>query len=151
MPQLPCLAESHQRAACSTLPRALLVRCDSPCSCAAAQFRMHPKSGEVVGLFGVFDGALPAMGSTAASVHAVLLCAAQALRARGECDICCAGHGGSNAAAFVQANLFDSLLANSKFSSDINAAMGARLWVLSTYARVPGAALPGCGPSAAFL
>ncbi|KAK9831431.1 hypothetical protein WJX81_004250 [Elliptochloris bilobata] len=33
------------------------------------------------------------------------------------------GHGGSNAAAFVQANLFESLLANSKFSSDINAAM----------------------------
>ena len=151
MPQLPCLAEPHQHAACSTLTCALLVRCGSLHCCAVAQFRMHPKSGEVVGLFGVFDGARPAMASTAASVRALLLCAPQALRARKECDICCAGHGGSNAAAFVQANLFDSLLANSKFTSDINAAMGERLWVLCTFARVPSAGLPGCRPSTAFL
>ena len=105
------------------------MRCGLLHCCAVAQFRVHPKSGEVVGLFGVFDGARPAMGSAAASVRALLLCAPQALRARKERDICCAGHGGSNAAAFVQANLFDSLLANSKFTSDINAAMGARLWV----------------------
>lgn len=91
-----------------------------------AQFKKHPKNGEVVGLFGVFDGARadPAQPASAGGLRSPV-----SARATGRAhDACCAraGHGGSNAAAFVQAHLFDSLLANSNFNSDIHTAMGPR-------------------------
>ena len=35
-----------------------------------------------------------------------------------------AGHGGPNAADFVRQNLFDSLLKNAKFTSDLGTALG---------------------------
>ncbi|KAK9831289.1 hypothetical protein WJX74_010677 [Apatococcus lobatus] len=53
-----------------------------------AQFVKDPKSNEVVGLFGVFDG-----------------------------------HGGPNAAEFVEKTLFDCLMRNHKFSSDLSTAV----------------------------
>ncbi|KAL3137661.1 hypothetical protein ABBQ38_004936 [Trebouxia sp. C0009 RCD-2024] len=52
-----------------------------------AQFKKDPKTGQMVGCFGVFDG-----------------------------------HGGPNAADFVRQNLFESLVKNSKFGSDIKTA-----------------------------
>lgn len=56
--------------------------------CHYAQFRREPKSGEVLGLFGVFDG-----------------------------------HGGSNAAEYVKANLFINLVQHSKFGTDARLAL----------------------------
>ena len=38
-----------------------------------------------------------------------------------------AGHGGPNAADFVRQNLFDSVIKNPKFSTDIKTAFGERL------------------------
>lgn len=35
-----------------------------------------------------------------------------------------AGHGGPNAASFVQSTLFESLMANPKFSTDMKTALG---------------------------
>lgn len=41
-----------------------------------------------------------------------------------------AGHGGPNAADFVRQNLFDSVIKNPKFSTDIKTAFGKRLHCL---------------------
>ncbi|KAA6422946.1 MAG: phosphatase 2C [Trebouxia sp. A1-2] len=53
-----------------------------------AQFRKDPRTGEIVGCFGIFDG-----------------------------------HGGPNAADFVRQNLFEGLVKNPKFGTDVKTAL----------------------------
>ncbi len=84
------------------------------------QFRKDPRTGEIVGCFGIFDGwnrqTLPCW-------HGFL--PAQKLIRNPVPTL--AGHGGPNAADFVRQNLFEGLVKNPKFGTDVKTAFGENL------------------------
>jgi hypothetical protein len=100
------------------------------------QFSQHPTNGSTVGFFGVFDGEnlqhtalhraeMPALCSLFASpfeVASLEMPDDTHLHSNG---VCCAGHGGPGAAAYVQENLWKTLQSHDKFDADIKQALGA--------------------------
>jgi hypothetical protein len=70
------------------------------------------------GFFGIFDGGPKRQNFRSVGSHATPSIA---------------GHGGPNAADFVRSNLFENLLLNIKFPSDVRGAIGAMSWLSTTY------------------
>ena len=84
------------------------------------QFKKDPRTGEIVGCFGVFDGEVAKIAYQCSFSGCCLACSSE--------QICtAAGHGGPNAADFVRQNLFDSLVKNQNFSTDVKTAFGRSL------------------------
>ena len=53
-----------------------------------------------------------------------ICCLSKSIQSKLIMSVHCAGHGGPNAASFVKSTLFESLLANPKFSTDVRTALG---------------------------
>lgn len=81
------------------------------CQCHAVhvQFTKSPRTSDVIGCFGVFDG----RHDSSAGLHQALTTA-----------VTNAGHGGPNAADFVRTNLFNNLMSNVSLRSNTIKAIG---------------------------